>query len=96
MKSDKTMKNYIVGTVLLIAGGILMVVLRAQGVTHQIAAMICMSISLCGFIIQLCAIFGTKLSFDKKLRQTQEAHEAKMRAIKDLPPEEAIQELLRG
>lgn len=88
------MKNWLVGTGLVIGGSILVLLLVELGLSRQVAVGIGTAVSVGGFIIQMYSTFGMRASFERSHRAAQREHEALMKRARRLPPEQAIQLLL--
>lgn len=88
------MKNWLVGTGLVIGGGVLVVLLIVLGLPRQVAVGVGMAVSIGGFAIQMYTAFSMKSSFERQHRMAQQEHEALMERAQKLPPEQAIQLLL--
>ena len=90
------MKNWLIGTGIVIGGGLLAIVLVICGLSNKAAAVIATAVSTCGFIIQMYAAFSMKVSFERQSRLVRQEHEALMDRARKLSPEEAIRLLLRN
>ena len=73
------MKNWLVGTGLVIGGGVMVMLLMALGFSRQVAIGIGMAVSIGGFIMQMYTAFSTKASFERSHRLAQQQHEALIR-----------------
>ncbi|MBI2065005.1 MAG: hypothetical protein HYT62_03075 [Candidatus Yanofskybacteria bacterium] len=88
------MKNWLVGTGVVISGGFLVVLLMALGVSRQISFGIGVPFIVGGYIIQMYAAFSMKAFYERQDRLAQREYEALMERVQKLPPEQAIQLLL--
>lgn len=90
------MRNWLIGTGLVISGGVLAIAMMALGFPRLAVVGISIAIATCGFVIQMYTAFSGKMSFERGLREKQRQHEALMKRAQKLSPEQAIQLLLRG
>lgn len=90
------MKTYLVGTILVVLGAILVFTLTALGFSHTISVTCGLGISVIGFGVQMWTTFSTKLKFEKEMKQAEVNHAAIMAAASKLPPEQAIALLLKN
>lgn len=89
------MKNWLIGTGLVIGGGITTLILFSLGVPHKTAAIVGVSVATGGFIIQMVSAFRIKSSFDRQEKLVQKEFEETVRKARELPLEKAIELLLK-
>ncbi len=73
------MRGFLVGTIGVVCGGIVVVVLKIWEVPHFAASMIGGGISVAGFIIQMWSALSMHFRFQRESRRKQEAHDYLMR-----------------
>lgn len=88
------MKNWLIGTGMVISGGILIMLLEVMGLSRQAAVSIGVAVSVGGFVVQVYTAFSMKSSFERQHKLAQQEHRALMKRAQELPPEQAIQLLL--
>ena len=92
------MRNWLIGSALVIGGGLLVVILTVLGFALPVAKGIAIAVATAGFIIQMYAAFSLRASFVRERKRAQlarQAHAEVMERVKGLPPEQAIP-LLQG
>ena len=88
------MKNWLVGTGVVIGASMVWALLIAAGVPHFVAAGVCGVLALAGFALQVYAALSMKAEGERSIRRMQQDHEALLRRARELPPEEAVRLLL--
>ena len=89
------MKKYLFGTVLVSISAILFVILMVNHTPKNIAAPICISIGVIGFIIQMLTAFSIRSNANKEITRVTKEHTELLEKAKTLPPEEEIKLLLK-
>ncbi len=89
------MKAFIIGSSLVIIGGLSVYAMAAFGVPKPWSAAIGIAICAIGFIVQMCSLFGTKRAHDRHMRNARMMHGRIMAEASSLPPEQAIDLLLK-
>ena len=90
------MRDFLIGTAMVIGGGLLFMLLPLFGFSHQHAVIMGATVSILGFCVQMGGAFSVKNAFERDLQQSQQEHEALIRRARELPPEEGIQLLLKN
>ena len=102
------MKNYTIGTAMVIGGVVVIALGLLVGIPRNVSVGLGMAISTLGFVFQMHASLKMRAEFnrevanlDREMQTLQADHEAFVREIQDLPPNERddrilekIQELL--
>jgi len=86
----------LIGTGMIIAAAILCPVLFALKFPLIWCRTISIALGVVGFIIQMYSVFSVRHKFKKDIQKKNEDHQNLLKEIKDLPPDEAIDRLLKN
>ena len=89
------MRNWIIGAIIVIGGALVGYTLYACGIPKGVACIVSVAVSTIGFCMQIRAAFKLKCDCERELRQAMEEHRQTMEKARTLPPEQAIELLLR-
>lgn len=89
------MRNWLIGTGLVIGSVGLGALLVALGASRQFAVIISIAVATLGFIIQMHTAFSMMASSKREIKKSRQEYEALMRKAQELSPLEAIELLLK-
>jgi hypothetical protein len=89
------MKKFGLGTILVIIGGILAIILQMMGIPKSWGAGIGIAVSAIGFSLQMFSALNMRNKFERELRAKKAEDGRFMDEISQLPPEQAIARLLK-
>lgn len=90
------MKVYGIGTALVIAAALLMILLLWLGVSPPVASGVGIAVAIVGFVMQMYSALSMKAASEKEFARAQQAHADLLERACKLPPEEAVALLLGG
>ena len=90
------MKGLYIGTGMVICGCLLLPLFVVMGIPLGFAKALSIGIACVGFFIQIRWAFLIRAHNERELQKTREGHEALMKEVQGMPPEEAIKKLLKG
>src|SRR5262245_47571600 len=93
---NAAMRNWVIGASLVVGSGIVIIGLTYLGVPYKTAAVIGVIVAVGGFILQMVSAFGMRNTYERSHREREAAHRAVLEQAARLPPEQAVQLLLKN
>ena len=88
------MRNYAIGTGIIIVGATVFIVMAAFGVSVAVAGGITIAVATVGFVIQMVSAFSVRAGYEREHDAAEAEHQAVMARAASLPPEAGIALLL--